>query len=196
MTKKEIRQNLFNLREKLNKNIKKNYDDQIIQKIENNLFFQNSNIILSFMPINNEIDVLKLFFKYKNYKTFAFPICRNKNMNFYSFNKTTINKITYENHNNFFDIDKFGIKIPKLEYSFQINYDNYFIIIPMLGFFENLHRIGYGGGYYDKFLKNNKSFKCGIAYDFQKIENQYSNLIYKTDIELDIIITQNNIYNK
>lgn len=73
-------------------------------------------------------------------------------------------------------------------------YKNITIIVPMLAFNDKKYRIGYGGGYYDRFLSyNSKNIlaKIGIAYEIQKSRN----LIYDSlDIPLDTIITEDNIY--
>ena len=43
-------------------------------------------------------------------------------------------------------------------------------IIPMLAFNSKLYRLGYGGGYYDKYLKHYEGFKLGLCYSFGKDE--------------------------
>lgn len=62
-------------------------------------------------------------------------------------------------------------------------------IIPMLGFNKKLFRIGYGGGYYDKYLKDFSGVKVGIAYDEQYSEFKNEQF----DVGLDIIITPTKI---
>ncbi len=65
------------------------------------------------------------------------------------------------------------------------------IILPMLGFDRNGGRIGYGAGYYDRFLvKNPHVRKIGIAFACQ----QYNNLpVDENDIPMDYIITEEGI---
>ena len=66
------------------------------------------------------------------------------------------------------------------------------VIVPGLIFGKNMYRIGYGGGYYDKFLSNKEisAYKLGICYDFQVID-EIQNDIY--DIPVDKIITDKRI---
>lgn len=62
-------------------------------------------------------------------------------------------------------------------------------IVPLLGFNKKLYRIGYGGGYYDKFLACFKGVKIGLAYDEQGQE--FEDELH--DVNMDIIITQSRI---
>jgi 5-formyltetrahydrofolate cyclo-ligase len=66
------------------------------------------------------------------------------------------------------------------------------IIIPMLGFDTSLHRVGYGGGYYDKFLSTQpQAKKIGVCYEVGKIEHIPA---ASYDIPLDMIITESHTY--
>jgi 5-formyltetrahydrofolate cyclo-ligase len=65
------------------------------------------------------------------------------------------------------------------------------IILPMLGFDRTGRRIGYGAGYYDRFLaKNQKLRKIGIAFACQEYENLPAD---EHDITMDSIITEEGI---
>lgn len=45
------------------------------------------------------------------------------------------------------------------------------VILPMLAADGQLHRLGYGGGYYDRYLAAHPApYKAAIAYDFQIVE--------------------------
>ena len=44
------------------------------------------------------------------------------------------------------------------------------IIVPIVAFDKNKHRIGYGKGYYDRYLKKTSARKIGIAFSFQEID--------------------------
>jgi 5-formyltetrahydrofolate cyclo-ligase len=65
------------------------------------------------------------------------------------------------------------------------------IILPMLGFDKHGGRIGYGAGYYDRFLSKNQTLrKIGIAYACQEVEHLP---VDENDICMDYIITENGV---
>ena len=62
------------------------------------------------------------------------------------------------------------------------------IILPMLGFDRKGGRIGYGAGYYDRFLSKNPGLrKIGIAFACQEVDNLP---VDENDIRMDAIITE------
>ena len=66
------------------------------------------------------------------------------------------------------------------------------VFVPLLAFDNFGHRVGYGGGYYDKFLsKCPRAIKVGLSYfdPINKIED-----INSKDIKLDYCITPNKVY--
>lgn len=66
------------------------------------------------------------------------------------------------------------------------------VIVPMLGFDSTLHRIGYGGGHYDRFLANqNHSRKIGVCFELGKVKHIPHQ---PHDVRLNSIITESNIY--
>ncbi len=86
---------------------------------------------------------------------------------------------------------KYGIHEPKNPKI--IDFDPDIIIVPGIAFGKCMHRIGYGKGYYDDFLKTSGSFKIGICYDFQILEKLPS---HHTDVPLDMIVSEKRIINK
>ena len=83
-------------------------------------------------------------------------------------------------------INKFGIPEP---ISDKILYPS-ILIVPLVAFDKNLNRIGYGGGFYDRYIKKQKKSKkiitIGLAYPFQRVKKIP---IDKNDIRLDFILT-------
>ena len=68
------------------------------------------------------------------------------------------------------------------------------VFIPLLCFDKKGNRVGYGGGYYDKFLnKTSRScLKIGLSF-FEPVD--FIQGISKTDITLDMCVTPEKLYN-
>lgn len=65
-----------------------------------------------------------------------------------------------------------------------------YTVVPLIAFDEELDRIGFGGGYYDRFLASHKTISVGIAFDEQQCEKFETE---KTDMRPDMIITPTRI---
>jgi 5-formyltetrahydrofolate cyclo-ligase len=134
-----------------------------------------------YYPSNYEIDDLNILdlLEKKNFKV-SLPIIKKDNqMNFYSWSR-----------NDPLKINKFGIPEPV---SSKIFYPD-ILLVPLVAYDSSLNRLGYGGGYYDRYIekieKIKKVTKIGLAFSFQKISsipiNQY-------DKKLDFIVTEKEI---
>lgn len=68
------------------------------------------------------------------------------------------------------------------------------IIVPLLAFDHNLNRIGFGGGWYDRFLATQTdAVKIGLAFDVQRTDQLP---IEDHDVPLDMVITETTIYRR
>ena len=174
MSKSTIRKKILKIRgRKKNQNI--NFSFLKIFKIikKNNL-----KTIGGYYPVNFEVDTLNFLneLEKKGYKISLPVINENKQMDFYLWTFRDLLKL-----------NKFGI--PEPERTKKIIPE--LILVPIVAFDKKLFRIGYGGGYYDryieKYLIKKNILKVGVAYSFQKINKI---LINKFDKKLDIIITE------
>ena len=86
-------------------------------------------------------------------------------------------------------INRYGIPEPTSD---KILYPS-ILLVPLVAFDKQFNRIGYGGGFYDRYIKKLKKNKniitIGIAYSFQKVKKIPIN---KKDMKLDFIITEKN----
>ncbi len=179
MSKKLLRKKLILIRKKKFKKFD-NIETKIFDIIKNLKF--KINIIGGYYPINYEFDclpVLKKFFEKKF--LISLPVVSNSNqMNF--FNWTSDTPLTVNN---------MGIPEPL---SKKIVYPD-LILVPLVGFDKNKFRLGYGGGYYDRYIEKVGKFKkfktIGLSFSFQEIKKLPVN---KFDKKLDFIITENKIY--
>jgi 5-formyltetrahydrofolate cyclo-ligase len=140
-----------------------------------------SKIIGAYYPFNYELnilDILKILEK-KNYILSLPKVAKNNKMDFFQWSLKEPLKI-----------NKYGI--PETISNKKI-FPN-ILLIPLVGFDSQLNRLGYGGGFYDRYLSkvqdNNEIIKIGIGFSFQKVKNLPIN---KFDKKLDCIITEKKI---
>lgn len=67
------------------------------------------------------------------------------------------------------------------------------VFIPLLAFDKQGNRVGYGKGFYDRFLVNCKPETIKIGLSFFEAENDITD-VFGNDIELDYCVTPENIY--
>ena len=85
---------------------------------------------------------------------------------------------------------KNGIPEPKKKTKVKPN----ILIIPLVAFDKKLNRLGYGGGFYDRFLckmGKNIIIKLGLAFSHQMIKYVP---VEKFDRKLDVILTEKEIF--
>ena len=179
MNKSKIRSNILKFRKKnFNKNLKINLE-KFISFFKTNI--QNAKKIGGYYPSNYEIDDLEILdvLDKKNFKISLPIVKKNNQMNFYSWSKKDPLKV-----------NKFGIPEPV---SSKILYPD-ILLVPLVGYDKNLNRLGYGGGFYDRYIekidKIKKVTKIGLAFSYQKIK---SVPIDQHDKKLDFIITEKEI---
>ena len=176
MKKSLIRKKLFKIREEnyLNNN---QINIRPIIKILKKRKFKNK-ILGGYYPYNYEIDIMPLVEKFQrlNYSITLPKIGMNSEMNFFQW--STKDPLS---------INKFGIPEP-------ISNNTKFpdiLLVPLLAFDKNFNRIGYGGGFYDRYINRLKKIKkiitIGVAYSFQKIKKIP---VEKYDIKLDFVVTE------
>jgi 5-formyltetrahydrofolate cyclo-ligase len=186
MTKNEIRLKLKEQRNKLTSKER----DSLGTAISNRLFqtdaYINCNMIFPYLSFRSEVDTRDIIRRsVKEGKEVFIPRVEDKDMNFYK----------VQNLEGLI-LSKFGISEPPKE---EINRykepwicDNSYpklMLLPGLAFDRYGNRIGYGAGYYDRYLSAfslTHFYKIGLVYDFQVIDRIPAN---EFDIKADAILT-------
>ena len=174
MNKSQIREKILQIRkQKKFKKFTLNFDFifNIVKKKK-----VSGRVIGGYYPYNCEIDILQILEKFEKKKfIIALPkIKKNSQMDFFQWST-----------NDPLAINKFGIPEP---ISKIVKYPD-ILLVPLVAFDKNLNRIGYGGGFYDRYIKKirkqKKVLAIGFAYSFQKVKNIQTN---NYDVKLDFII--------
>ena len=132
----------------------KEQSSHIISQIEQMHWFREAKTVLIYYPIHNEVDLRPLLEKYKDEKTFLFPMTHHDSMDIHP----------YEGEDKM-KRGKYNVPEPQTPL-WEDDID--LILVPGVVFDQKLHRIGRGGGFYDKFLhEQRKPHKVAVCYDFQ-----------------------------
>ena len=176
MNKSEIRKKILKIRKKRSSNISEinfKYLLKILKKVE-----ISNQIIGGYYPYNYEVDSIPILeeFQRKNFQISLPKIKKNSQMDFYIWSSKDP-----------LMINNYGIPEPV---SNKVRYPD-ILLVPLVAYDKNLNRVGYGGGFYDRYFQKIKKIKkivtIGLAYSFQRIKKIPIN---KHDIKLDFIITE------
>lgn len=183
LEKNKIRKEILGKRNTLSTEEVEKKSDLIIQNLEK--FIKNVENIMIFMDMKNEVRITKLMELYPKKSFFIPKITDSKNR------EMKINK--YEE--NELVLHKFGYYESSSSHFYNENILD-IVIVPAVVFDLEKNRIGFGGGYYDTFLKkirggNKKVLFIGICYDFQIIEKVPAE---EHDVVLDFVVSESRIF--
>ena len=178
MNKSEIRKKILKIR-------KKNYSKKSVLNINSIINIIKEKKITGknlggYYPCNHEVDVIQILNKFQKLKfNISLPkIKKNFQMDFI---KWPVRDPLI--------INSYGIPEPTLN---NIIYPD-ILLVPVVAYDKYLNRIGYGGGFYDRYIKKIKKIKkvvtIGLAYSSQEVKKIPTN---KYDIKLDFVITEKN----
>ncbi len=155
--KQELRAVLSQKRRLLTKEQVADSSHDIVQQILALPEFIKAKKIMIYYPVHNEIDLRELIALAPD-KQFYFPVTRRRSIEVRPYEGIELMKR-----------GKFGIPEPQTP-SYKGNLD--LIFVPGVAFDKECHRMGRGGGYYDRFLKRFcHTTKIGVAYKFQRVKN-------------------------
>ena len=186
--KKILRKNLKHLRDSLNNRERDIANLAICRHLADLNDIMRAETIAAYMPIDNEVDLSSFFAKFAE-KRFCFPRLKNDADNNESpYEMAVIPESTFGKNqiHDFFTNGKFGICEPGTRCQ-TISKDNIDVwLIPGLGFDPEGNRLGRGGGFYDRLLKNTSALKIGIGYDVQLVDKLPHG---EHDQQMNIIVT-------
>ena len=180
--KDRLRKKYFLIRKKKYYDIKPIFFQPLINLIKKK--FKKKHLSLSsYYPASYEVNTTKLF-EIKNFGKLKIllPIKKkNKEMYFYEWKKNDVLKI-----------NKFGMLEPAI-LSNHVVPD--IMLVPLLAYDNLNNRLGYGGGFYDRYLnkflkKHDNILTIGIAFSFQK---HHKIPVFNYDVKLNYILTEKGI---
>lgn len=200
MTKAEIRAIMKVKRNSLSKEQQSLFSSAIHSRLFETEAYQQVDSIFTFISMQSEVDTRNIIDKaFLDHKKVFVPRVEGKKMQFYEIHDMSS-----------LVISKFGVLEPDQSYTEPYTkYEKFtqstiefvdksfhnkslhkkLMLLPGLAFDSKGNRIGYGAGYYDRFLEEYKEhgfIKAALAYDFQILE-QVETEVY--DVRADLIVT-------
>jgi 5-formyltetrahydrofolate cyclo-ligase len=139
-------------------------------------------VIAGYMPIKSEIDPLPAMHALSSHGPVAVPIVKAK--------ATPLQFDTWTPETDMVP-GAFGASVPRVSIPIVPNV----LIVPLVAFNRAGHRLGYGGGFYDRTLAKLREtrdvFAVGFAYDGQEMSDFP---VSRYDIPLDAIVTEGEVF--
>ena len=162
MTKQSIRQEIKKVRQSYTKQQIDEASIEITHKLLTLEEFKASSIVFLYAAIAQEVQTRLIFEEAKkHHKKVAFPkVCTNTNtMEFYIVD--TLEELIPIKYKSTVLYEPNGDEVKKVIPDTQT-----LMIAPGLAFDYNKNRIGYGGGFYDKYMNKYHPYVIGICFDF------------------------------
>lgn len=179
-TKQDIRKYVFERRKQADRETIVEASHQICQKVAALPAFQEREWIFAYMDFNREVMTGELIEEaWKLGKRVAVPKVEGSDMTFY--------EIT-----SFEQLRPGYFQIPEPEECPEAICENALLIVPGVAFDREHHRVGYGQGFYDRYLSVHKNHvTVAVAFEFQVVDSvPYEEL----DISPQILVTEKGIF--
>lgn len=189
MTKREQRQEILAQRHAIDPSDRHLWDQLIFERAHKQRAFQLATRVHVYRAVRDEVETLP-FIEY------AWGIGKDVYVPVVPPGSTTMHhcKVTWRTT---WREGSFGILEPSNAEPGDLVKDDMFfdessaVIVPLVAFDRSCHRLGYGKGYYDRFLASARATKIGIAYELQRKMNIEHG---EHDIPLDCVATQERWY--
>jgi len=180
--KKVLRKTIYAKRTSIVKDTIENASRRICENIMKLHIYHTSDILLIYMPFRNEVklDGILQDPSFEEKKIYI-PRVNGDEMQFFLYDDETE-----------FETSSYGIKepLPKRPYIYEPG-QKVLMLIPGVAYDNNRNRLGYGGGYYDRYLADKDIPSIAPAYDIQISGEPID--AEEHDIKPDMIVTEKKI---
>jgi 5-formyltetrahydrofolate cyclo-ligase len=179
MNKQAIKKKMLLLRMRMNRKEVENKSAKIAKKLFGSTVFKKARRIMFYAAFKNEVETSGMIKRSLKMKKDVF-VPKVKGGEIFAVKIKDFGELSR---------GKFGIKEPSERIiplaSPELKFDA--IIVPGIAFDSKGNRLGFGGGYYDRFLKKTCGVKIGMAFDCQLMENLP---VSENDVKMDMVITE------
>ena len=180
--KKVIRKQIFARRKEHTDEQIEKMSRQVTQRVLGLALFQEADRIYAYADYNHEVMTRFLIEEaWKQGKKVAVPKVVGQDLVFYELDS-------------FDQLEEGYFHIPEPARGEIVDWPGVVMIMPGVAFDAQCHRVGYGGGFYDRFLEKHPDTKTiAIAFDFQMVEQAPWEA---TDIQPSYVVTEKETYSK
>ncbi|MGB9590896.1 MAG: 5-formyltetrahydrofolate cyclo-ligase [Candidatus Kryptoniota bacterium] len=182
-TKDDLRKMVLKLRESMSEDEALERSKSVLMNLENLPEYRNAGVVHTYIASKpNEVDTIMMIARsFARGKRIAVPIIIDRKER----------KLGTSELMNLGDVTTgpFDIKEPKVFSPIPIEEVDIFIV-PVIAVDRQGNRIGWGFGYYDNLLRDQRKPKVALAYDFQVVDAIQSSA---EDVRVDYIVTEHEI---
>jgi 5-formyltetrahydrofolate cyclo-ligase len=188
MTKKELRKIYKQQRVALSASERLKLDDLLLIQLQRVSFDQNIQVVMSFWPLENHGEMNTHL--YTRYLELTIPDLKVT----FPVTDSLANKLhaILINDDTEFVENKYGISEPRQGEEIQPGEID-LVFVPLLAFDKRGYRVGYGKGYYDRFLQHCREDVITVGFSYFEAVDKIDD-IHQYDIPLDYCITPHKIY--
>ena len=183
-----LRQQALLTRRQLSNQQVKQHSQQIVAQLIRQPELMQANVIAGYLPCNNEVDLTDLFtWGWQHNKTLLLPQCDTPEVGLLTWRHYAPDTPLIPN--------RYGIAEPDANHAKPCPTKHIDVVLtPLVAFDCQLHRIGMGGGYYDRTFAslNKRPTMLGCAFACQQVDSIPTN---PWDIPLTAVITEQKVYN-
>lgn len=185
-TKEQIRRRIIQVRKQMTQESVAAKSSRIAQRVQETPEYEEAQNILLYADYCHEVMTEEIFADgVRRGKKMFFPKSQtDATMEFYRVTSMTQLESGYR-----------GIREPKAEEKYRYRYDrkeNTLVIVPGVAFDRRGYRVGYGKGFYDRFLRKKRRLPVmGLCFSNQLVEKVAQD---SYDIPMDKLVTEETIY--
>lgn len=179
MYKEEMRREMLDMRQSMNEHSVKSDSDAITKQLFSLACIANARMVMAYCAIKNEPDMQEFMNAILDAgKRVVLPCVTPKGLVASEYTRET--KMLR---------GAYGILQPE-EVPVCTTLEPDVVIVPGVVFDLQRCRIGFGVGYYDRYLQNSRAVKIGVCYESQLVDNIEAD---PHDIRMDLVVTERRI---
>ena len=184
--KNKLREKYSALRNAVNESFKAELDAKLCTRLMSTVSYRFSDTVLLYSPIKSEVDITSVALAaIRSGKRIAYPRCHDD----YTVSFHYVDSINDLKPGKY-DIPEPDGDLPVFEHDSVTKKENCICLIPALLFDREGYRVGYGKGFYDRFLADFKGIKIGVAHSGFVTERVPRG---KFDRKVDMIVTDKEV---